>query len=119
MIEDWQGRGLVQLEQSLCWPHARQIRPQFLRYSVQTGLRMPARWCGLPRGPVFPTGVELARQALLVTFDEKVDSQLVRAALENLLRKRALRWVGLDGNNVQVWRTADICQGTSQQRGTE
>jgi hypothetical protein len=63
--------------------------------------------------------VELARQALLVTFDEKVDSQLVRAALENLLRKRALRWVGLDGNNVQVWRTADICQGTSQQRGTE
>lgn len=52
--------------------------------------------------------VKLARQALLVTFDEQVDSQLVRTALEDSLRKGALRWVGLEGDNVQVWRTDDI-----------
>ena len=51
--------------------------------------------------------VKLARQTLLVTFDQ-VDSQLVRAALEDSLRKGALRWVGLEGDNVQVWRTDDI-----------
>ena len=45
-----------------------------------------------------------------VTFDEQTDPQLVRAALEDLLRKGALRWVGLEGNNVQVWRTEDITQ---------
>ena len=62
----------------------------------------------------------LARQALLVTFDEQTDPSLVRAALEDLLRKGALRWVGLDGNNVQVWRTADITQALdSQPRGRE
>jgi hypothetical protein len=61
----------------------------------------------------------LARQALLVTFDEQVDSQLVRAALEDLLRKGALRWVGLEGNNVQVWRTADITQALASRRAAE
>lgn len=50
----------------------------------------------------------MPRQALLVTFDEHVDSQLARTALEDLLRKGALRWVGMEGNNVQVWRTVDI-----------
>ena len=45
-----------------------------------------------------------------MTFDEQTDPQLVRAALEDLLRKGALRWVGLEGNNVQVWRTEDITQ---------
>jgi hypothetical protein len=29
------------------------------------------------------------------------------AALEDLLRNGALRWMGMEGNNVQVWRTAD------------
>jgi hypothetical protein len=43
----------------------------------------------------------LARQGLLVTFDEQTDPQLVCTALEDLLRKGALRWVGLGGNNVQ------------------
>ena len=62
----------------------------------------------------------MAREALLVTFDERVDPQLARIALEELLRKGVLRWVGLDGNNVQVWRTADITQALdSQPRGTE
>ena len=58
----------------------------------------------------------LAREALLVTFDEQVDPQLVRAALEDLLRKGALRWVGLKGSNVQVWRTADIARALKSQR---
>jgi hypothetical protein len=59
----------------------------------------------------------LARQALLVTFDEQTDPQLVCTALEDLLRKGALHWVGLDGNNVQVWRTADITRALNSRRG--
>ena len=61
----------------------------------------------------------MARQALLVTFDEQTDPQLVRTALEDLLRKGALRWVGLGGGNVQVWRTADITRALDSQRGAE
>jgi hypothetical protein len=61
----------------------------------------------------------LARQALLVTFDEQTDPQLVRAALEDLLRKGALRWVGLDGINVQVWRTKDITRAFASRRAAE
>ncbi len=38
----------------------------------------------------------MARAALLVTFDEQVDPQLARTALEDPLRNGALRWVGLD-----------------------
>jgi hypothetical protein len=64
----------------------------------------------------FPWRRNLARQALLVTFDEQTDPQLVCTALEDLLRKGALRWVGLDGNNVQVWRTADITTALALQR---
>jgi hypothetical protein len=62
----------------------------------------------------------LARQALLVTFDEQAAPSLVCAALEDLLRKGALRWVGVEGNNVQVWRTEDITRALdAQQRGRE
>jgi hypothetical protein len=51
---------------------------------------------------------------------EQVDSQLVRTALEDSLRKGALRWVGLEGDNVQVWRTDDITLAlNSQKAGTE
>ena len=59
----------------------------------------------------------MARQALLVTFDEQTDPQLVCTALEDLLRKGALRWVGLGGNNVQVWRTADIARALLSSAG--
>ena len=62
----------------------------------------------------------MARQALLVTFDEQTDPSLVRAALEDLLRKGTLRWVGLEGSNVQVWRTEDITRALdAQQRGAK
>jgi hypothetical protein len=61
---------------------------------------------------------KLARQALLVTFDEQTDPQPVCTALEDLLRKGALRWVGLGGNNVQVWRTADIARALNSPRRT-
>ena len=61
----------------------------------------------------------MARAALLVTFDEQVDPQLARTALEDLLRKGALGWVGLEGNNVQVWRTADITQALASRSAAE
>ena len=55
-----------------------------------------------------------------MTFDEQTDPSLVRAALEDLLRKGALRWVGLEGSNVQVWRTEDITRALdAQQRGAK
>jgi hypothetical protein len=41
----------------------------------------------------------MPRQALLVTFDEPTDPNLVRAALEDLLRDGALGWAGLEGDN--------------------
>ena len=58
--------------------------------------------------------VEFGPSGLLVTFDEQTDPNLVRTALEDLLRNGALRWAGLDGGNVQVWRTADV---TAKRRG--
>jgi hypothetical protein len=102
------------------------------RYAGLTFDRSVVNSCGIPFRPAcgrrhgdasyhtdpFPTEVELARQALLVTFDEQTDPQLVRAALENLLRKGALRWVGLEGSNVQVWRTEDITEALNSQRRT-
>jgi hypothetical protein len=48
------------------------------------------------------------REALLVTYDEQTNPELVRAALEDLLRRGGLKWAGLTGENVQVWCTADI-----------
>jgi hypothetical protein len=48
------------------------------------------------------------RDALLVTYDEQTDPELVRTALEDLLRHGGLKWAGLAGENVQVWRTADL-----------
>jgi hypothetical protein len=88
-----------------------------LQYSVQPACERRHGGAFYHTDP-FSTEVELARQALLVTFDEQTDPQLVRAALESLLRKGALRWVGLEGSNVQVWRTEDITEGLNSPRRT-
>jgi hypothetical protein len=55
-------------------------------------------------------GMKRNREALLVTYDEQTDPELVRTALEDLLRRGGLKWAGLAGDNVQVWRTADLAR---------
>jgi hypothetical protein len=56
------------------------------------------------------------REALLVTYDEQTEPELVRAALEDLLRRGGLKWAGLTGETVQVWRTADITRELDPKR---
>ena len=56
------------------------------------------------------------REALLVTYDEQANPELVRAALEDLLRRGGLKWTGLAGETVKVWRTADITRKLADAR---
>ena len=91
-----------------------------LRHPAQSGVAGAAR-CDASYAPVpFLWKAAFGPSGFAVTFDEQTDPSLVRAALEDLLCKGALRWVGLDGSNVQVWRTEDITPALdAQQRGAK
>ena len=51
-----------------------------------------------------------------MTYDEQANPELVRAALEDLLRRGGLKWTGLAGETVKVWRTADITRKLADAR---
>lgn len=55
--------------------------------------------------------IGMPREALLVTYEEDADPEVVRYTLENMLRHGLLEAVGLAGSNVQVWRTKDLSRG--------